>query len=87
MFDTCRRYSSSLDCELTKDPVHNTRSDFLGYVFSVNRDKLRGIILRKTTIEQIFMRSITCEGGSVAEWLACWTQAQKGPHHSRDAVG
>ena len=29
------------------------------------------------------------EGGSVAEWLACWTQAQKGSgsNHSRDAVG
>ena len=28
------------------------------------------------------------EGGSVAEWLACWTQAQKGPgwNCSRDAV-
>jgi len=28
-------------------------------------------------------------GGSVAEWLACWTQAQKvpGSNHSRDAVG
>jgi len=28
-------------------------------------------------------------GGSVAEWLACWTQAQKGPgsNRSRDAVG
>ena len=29
------------------------------------------------------------EGGSVAEWLACWIQAQKGPdsNRSRDAVG
>ena len=29
------------------------------------------------------------KGGSVAEWLACWTQAQKGPGsiRSRDAVG
>jgi len=29
------------------------------------------------------------KGGSVAEWLACWTQAQKGPgsNRSRDAVG
>ena len=29
------------------------------------------------------------EGGSVAEWLACWTQAQKGlgSNRSRDAVG
>jgi len=28
-------------------------------------------------------------GGSVVEWLACWTQAQKGPgsNRSRDAVG
>jgi len=28
-------------------------------------------------------------GGSVTEWLACWTQAQKGPgsNCSRDAVG
>ena len=28
-------------------------------------------------------------GGSVAEWLACWTQAQKGQrsNRSRDAVG
>jgi len=27
-------------------------------------------------------------GGSVAEWLACWTPAQKGPgsNHSLDAV-
>ena len=29
------------------------------------------------------------KGGSVAEWLACWTQAQKGPgsNRSRNAVG
>jgi len=29
------------------------------------------------------------QGGSVAEWLACWTQAQKGlgSNRSRDAVG
>jgi len=29
------------------------------------------------------------KGGSVAEWLACWTRAQKGPgsNRSRDAVG
>jgi len=31
---------------------------------------------------------VSC-GGSVAEWLACWTQAQKGAGsiRSRDAVG
>ena len=28
-------------------------------------------------------------GGSVVEWLACWTRAQKGPgsNRSRDTVG
>jgi len=28
-------------------------------------------------------------GGSIAEWLVCWTQAQKDPgtNRSRDAVG
>jgi len=25
--------------------------------------------------------------GTVAEWLACWTQAQKGPGSNRDAAG
>ena len=36
-----------------------------------------------------FIRAIQIMGGSVAEWLACWTQAQKGPgsNRSRDAVG
>ena len=31
---------------------------------------------------------LTYMGGSVAEWLACWTQAQKGPgsNRSHDAV-
>ena len=35
-----------------------------------------------------FVRSVGVKGGSVAEWLACWTQAQKGPgsNRSRDAV-
>jgi len=35
-----------------------------------------------------YSQAIT-EAGSVAEWLACWTQAQKAPgsNRSRDAVG
>ena len=35
------------------------------------------------------LRSLRTLGGSVAEWLACWTQAQKGSgsNRSRDAVG
>ena len=26
---------------------------------------------------------VTHKGGSVAEWIACWTQAQKGPGSNR----
>ena len=35
------------------------------------------------------LAAIESLGGSVAEWLACWIQAQKGPgsNRSRDAVG
>jgi len=35
------------------------------------------------------LTSVGNVGGSVAEWLACWTQAQKGPgsNRSRDTVG
>jgi len=36
-----------------------------------------------------YFRSTIHTGGWVAEWSACWTQAQKGPgsNRSRDAVG
>jgi len=35
-----------------------------------------------------YLLAFYLSGGSVAEWLACWTQAQKGPgsNRSRDAV-
>ena len=35
------------------------------------------------------MSVVVAVGGSVAEWLACWTEAQKGPssNHSCDTVG
>jgi len=35
------------------------------------------------------MSVVVAVGGSVAEWLACWTEVQKGPssNHSCDAVG
>ena len=37
----------------------------------------------------LFSINILTVGGSVAEYLACWTQTQKGPgsNRSRDAVG
>ena len=42
------------------------------------------------TLFVLHLQSITAmQGGSVAEWLACWTQAQTGldSNRSRDDVG
>jgi len=38
---------------------------------------------------RLFMLLTLTLGGSVADWLACWTQAQKvpGSNRSSDAVG
>ena len=43
----------------------------------------------KTSLSLSYCGTRLDERGSVAEWLACWTQAQKGPgsNRSRDAVG
>ena len=40
-------------------------------------------------IIRCLLQIVSSWGGSVAEWLACWTQAQKGPgsNRGRDAVG
>jgi len=37
----------------------------------------------------VFFFELYNRGGSVAEWLACWNQAEKGlgSNRSRDAVG
>ena len=38
-------------------------------------------------IQRYLMQPITMRwGGSIAEWLACWTQAQKGPGSNRNAL-
>ena len=46
-------------------------------------------LYKRFTYLLVFFDDILIEGGSVAEWLACWTQAQKGPgsNRSRDSVG
>ena len=42
-----------------------------------------------TRLRHILYAASDWLGGSVAEWLACWTQAQKGlgSNRSREAVG
>jgi len=49
-------------------------------------------LFQGSTYSEFYYQPITFQtatSGSVAEWLACWTQAQKGPgsNRSRDAVG
>ena len=48
-------------------------------------------LLTSVTTEMLgkYFDDTAVSGGSVAEWLACWTQAQKGPgsNRRRDAVG
>jgi len=40
-------------------------------------------------LKALILSTIDRWGASVAEWLACWTEAQKGmgSNRSRDAVG
>ena len=47
------------------------------------------VSLAHLLISYKFFDILKGRGGSVAEWLACWTQAQKGlgSNRSRDAVG
>ena len=61
--------------------------------FRVVRPSVRvrwvGGIRDRLAVNLLLKRSTYDTGGSVAEWLACWTQAQKGlgSNRSRDAVG
>jgi len=56
-------------------------------------NKLRPLFLEGRTAPESKMLckgvTIVTTAYSVAEWLACWTQAQKGlgSYHNRDAVG
>jgi len=56
---------------------------------SIHFHCLIGVINKPTTDDLLLSPAYRRMGGSVAEWLACWTQAQKGPgsNRSRDAVG
>jgi len=64
-------------CKKARDSPTTQRYIILSRVCSKERDYL--VLLRRELLL----------GGSVAERLACWTQAQKGPgtNRSRDSVG
>jgi len=53
-------------------------------LLSVNRWRASSVVSSSGQLTKHF-----CPGGSVAEWAACWTQAQKslGSNRSRDTVG
>jgi len=80
---TCLTYSltHSLTSHLSGDAV----AAFSTPVFSVS---CRCTAVRQSSSACNYPRYQT-RGGWLSEWLACWTQAQKGPgsNRSRDAVG
>ena len=57
--------------------------------FNLFWHRLTQVVLEKRPLNGCIIIIIVVVGGSVAEWLACWTQARKGPgsNRSRDAVG
>jgi len=59
------------------------------HTFFSENCKFKLVFFKVVLLNQQFSQSRPMLGGSVAEWLACWTQAQKGPssNRSRDAVG
>jgi len=59
------------------------------YVFTFFSDFKKHDFLRFFELLHTFSRTLLTGWLGCAEWLACWTQAQKGPgsNRSRDAVG
>jgi len=58
-----------------------------GAVESVFRPlAVHGTTARHASLAYLLHTTIGHRGGSVAEWLACWTQAQKGPGSNRSRI-
>ena len=88
--DSCneRKYSRSIRGEAVVRRPSAPRC--LVFILSTNAElPLKGRSKSKSSSTRILPEKYFVYGGSVAEWLACWTQAQKGPgsNRSRDAVG
>jgi len=77
--------AAGLRGQLVKFPFHGNVYFTTGDVWLLTGDQL-SLSLHASTLYCYVI--LTC-APSVAEWLACSTQAQKGPvsNHSRDAVG
>jgi len=77
--------AAGLHGQLVKFPFHGNVYFTTGDVWLLTGDQL-SLSLHASSLSCYVI--LTC-GPSVAEWLACSTQAQKSPgsNHSRDAVG
>jgi len=65
---------------LLQGPLPETVGDFWRAVWEQHVPS----VVMMTKLEERNRVSVCCLlGGSVAEWLACWTQAQKGPGSNR----
>ena len=85
VFLSCDSSSDELMC-LHWQPAIVTVDIYVMYIYLANKLCLSPAVHGF----RLYCRySAAVVGGSVAEWLACWTQAQMGPgsNRSRDAVG
>ena len=74
----------------TRGAAARRRGDDSAYRAGLTSAALRSCSSRqRKSAENLYTNRRSSVSGSVAEWLACWTQAQKGPgsNRSRDAVG
>ena len=96
--DTCHERRVMAEGEETQSQaVQNVDHSRHAGVLSERHDpRTAGLVHHPLVVDQTdvlrythIIISTVVSGGSVAEWLACWTQAQKGPgsNRSRDAVG
>ena len=84
----CRpRKLSTTTCEVAFRQLEINEYVILGLYQFVSESSSR----RRCWYMEVYIRKCICTtgAGSVAQWLACWTQAQKRPgsNRSRDAVG
>jgi len=91
MYSTTKPYyitRSRRDATARTNPQTNERHFLSAYGRKYRKHNERSSY-KNSTLTQYYHILVIVWVGSVAEWLACWTQALKGPgsNRSRDAVG
>ena len=86
---TCQQDSSDGGIVYNKTDVGSAMTRCCHHVHAFFYHVRFALQYTNTPVSRPLSRTTRVRGGSVAEWLACWTQVQKGPgsNRSSDAVG